>query len=221
MGIAGASASSASYPLQRQGDDLEVPDLFRPEGDCWPLNRAAIVRRQSDVHKEIPTGDRFQLRMPINLHYLDQGSDREAAFYIWYQLMTDYSNRSLTKPLDKFPALSGLATAFSNKTKTTYLAGLWKEDFARLVTGPPKLPAKLLPYRAPPWSWAALDSAIFYLPHYYSSPDYRENWIEWAAGSKVEFSSFSATPLGADPRCQLAPGCAYCSRLASPSHIST
>lgn len=84
----------------------------------------------------------------------------------WYELMEDYSFRSLTKEKDKLPALSGLASKFQEHFPTSqYLAGLWSCH----------LPAALLwktkvsfdsqlhkSYLAPSWSWASINGAISY-----------------------------------------------------------
>ncbi|KAE9367171.1 HET-domain-containing protein, partial [Stipitochalara longipes BDJ] len=62
------------------------------------------------------------------LEQLKQRTARDVYSY-WYEVVHDYSERQLTKQIDKLPALSGLAVAFADALKDTYLAGLWKKDF--------------------------------------------------------------------------------------------
>jgi hypothetical protein len=61
------------------------------------------------------------------LDQLEQGGTKNVYTY-WYKIVRDYSGRQLTKPIDKFPALSGLALVFGGILKDTYLAGLWKNE---------------------------------------------------------------------------------------------
>ncbi|KAF2490589.1 HET-domain-containing protein [Lophium mytilinum] len=53
---------------------------------------------------------------------------RDNQFDLWYTLVKEYSQRSLTYPSDVLPALSGLANALAKTHGCTYVAGLWKED---------------------------------------------------------------------------------------------
>lgn len=86
----------------------------------------------------------------------------------WYTLLDQYCKRQLTEEADKLPALSGLAARFARLTGDRYVAGLWEGDFRRGLlwvawwhTRPP--PCKQ--YRAPSWSWAALDGRVRFIGH--------------------------------------------------------
>ena len=72
----------------------------------------------------------------------------------------------MTRPADKFPALSGLASIFSERINASYVAGIWSdsliegiawqglnnyEDFAIV---------KLQEYVAPSWSWASFQGIV-------------------------------------------------------------
>ncbi|USP77894.1 HET-domain-containing protein [Curvularia clavata] len=46
----------------------------------------------------------------------------------WSRIVEPYSDRSLTFPDDRLPAISGLAKKFQQTTDFTYIAGLWKEN---------------------------------------------------------------------------------------------
>lgn len=87
-------------------------------------------------------------------------SDTQA---FWYEIVEVYSRCSLTKPMDKLMALSGIVQRFEQITQDTYLAGLWERNLApqllwyvddyRKMTRSPQ-------YRAPSWSWACLDGNV-------------------------------------------------------------
>jgi hypothetical protein len=82
----------------------------------------------------------------------------------WFRLVRHYSKGELTVASDKLTALSGVAKLFALKSGKTYVAGLWKEDLlAQLLwqTDVPKNKTDI--YRAPSWSWAAVDSQVYLL----------------------------------------------------------
>ena len=79
----------------------------------------------------------------------------------WHDIVDDYTTRNLSFPLDKLTALSAIADLYKESTGHTYLAGLWREtliyDLCWWNSGEPlPRPAE---YRAPSWSWAAVDKS--------------------------------------------------------------
>lgn len=83
----------------------------------------------------------------------------------WYKLILAYSGLQITYETDRLPALSGLASAFSRKLKTTYLAGLWESDLWRgLLWLRPEFFGRDTQCRRlmgdacsiPTWSWASI-----------------------------------------------------------------
>ncbi|KAM7196672.1 hypothetical protein V8F33_006012 [Rhypophila sp. PSN 637] len=85
---------------------------------------------------------------------------------IWYRCVIHFSQRSLSKPTDKLPAIAGLAAKLSALLGWTYAAGLWAQD---LHTGlmwsavtPETLVRHKTPLRAPSWSWASVDGGVTY-----------------------------------------------------------
>ena len=44
----------------------------------------------------------------------------------WYGILHDYSRRELNFPMDKLPALSGIAAMVQKVVGNVYLAGLWQ-----------------------------------------------------------------------------------------------
>lgn len=80
---------------------------------------------------------------------------------VYYNCVETYSKRKLTKPTDKLPAFSGLASAFRVPELGAYLAGLWEADLVyglawvrdrHLELGAEQQAGE---YIAPSWSWAS------------------------------------------------------------------
>jgi hypothetical protein len=84
----------------------------------------------------------------------------------WMQIVREYTRRKLTFTSDRLPALSGLATRFSEALKAPYVAGIWKSDpfiWETLQWTTDWSAGNLLPKpRAPSWSWASIDGRIVY-----------------------------------------------------------
>lgn len=108
------------------------------------------------------------------------GSDAERMKF-WHAIVTDYTRRDVSVETDKLPALAGLARLFHDRATgcDQYLAGLWRSSllhdlcwkYARVYTGREptdhdKMLRKRLAtpsrYRAPSWSWAAVDGMIHF-----------------------------------------------------------
>ncbi|KAF4634736.1 hypothetical protein G7Y89_g3360 [Cudoniella acicularis] len=89
-----------------------------------------------------------------------RGSDLQLA---WKLVLTTYSGALLSFESDKLVALSGVAKYLSVKGLGTYVAGLWRYNLEfQLLWGTSHDSCGFLPskYRAPSWSWAAIDGAI-------------------------------------------------------------
>lgn len=91
--------------------------------------------------------------------------DKMTLYEDWCELVEQYTYRYLTKESDKFPALSGLANRFAGLSGDRYVAGHWESDLmvsllwhaSDIFRRPLNRPSA---YRAPSWSWAALDGPI-------------------------------------------------------------
>ncbi|KAI3337149.1 heterokaryon incompatibility protein-domain-containing protein [Xylariaceae sp. AK1471] len=84
----------------------------------------------------------------------------------WKDVVEDYTERSLTNPEDRFPALSGLAARYQlPRGSNEYLAGLWQQTIAEDLAWHAEVPSSCnrLEERArgiPSWSWASLPICI-------------------------------------------------------------
>jgi Heterokaryon incompatibility protein (HET) len=100
---------------------------------------------------------------------------RRDVYSYWYEVVHDYSERQLTKQIDKLPALSGLASVFADVLKDTYLAGLWKKDIVwglcwrgmksrhvRIESEDPSggVHKHQIEWVAPSWSWASCNRPV-------------------------------------------------------------
>ncbi|KAJ4986122.1 heterokaryon incompatibility protein [Stagonosporopsis vannaccii] len=96
--------------------------------------------------------------MQENLHRQIVGAQQ----YPWYELVEDYTSRSLTVATDKLVAFSGLAKRFGGGRKQ-YCAGIWNTDLpAALLWQVKDYTATRPAYLAPSWSWASLMGSITY-----------------------------------------------------------
>jgi hypothetical protein len=88
---------------------------------------------------------------------------------VWYELVEEYTSRSLTKPTDTLPAIYGLASFFWGGHKDGYIAGLLKHDIHRGLTWyVPHQSRRRFAVREedhpemciPSWSWASTDYKV-------------------------------------------------------------
>jgi hypothetical protein len=79
----------------------------------------------------------------------------------WLNMIEQYSKYQLTKSEDKLIAISGLARMIHNKTRLTYLAGIWVPLVSSLLwLSESRSLTPSTANRAPSWSWAAYDGPI-------------------------------------------------------------
>lgn len=87
---------------------------------------------------------------------------------VWLEVVSDYSCRTASIESDKLVACAAIAEQFHRVLRSDYLAGLWRSD-ALLVhllwtTDDPHIPSPLhtrpTAYRAPSWSWAAIEGHV-------------------------------------------------------------
>lgn len=81
----------------------------------------------------------------------------------WSRILKDYTRRCFTNETDKLAALAGLAQDAQRLTGDEYCAGLWRSSLPIDLLWRRKSPdfmATPSRFRAPTWSWAALDGQI-------------------------------------------------------------
>jgi hypothetical protein len=93
------------------------------------------------------------------------GDQENTLISVWYQVIVkEYTTKFLTLPKDSLPALSGLARLIQKLSGSKYFAGLWERDLIaglgwRVVSDSARFPHDPA-YRAPSWSWAAVDTPV-------------------------------------------------------------
>jgi hypothetical protein len=85
----------------------------------------------------------------------------------WFHLVEGYTQRKLTHQTDKLPALSGLAHEYQRIHDDRYLAGIWEQHLVDGLLWRKDMTGDIVPgpesYRAPSWSWAAVNGAVEYV----------------------------------------------------------
>ncbi|KAI1779330.1 HET-domain-containing protein [Hypoxylon cercidicola] len=91
----------------------------------------------------------------------------EPSFLLWNQVVEQYTQRQLSFPGDKLPALSGICQLISSQVGSWYLAGLWEDGlpYCLLWEKATDVEGSNVPvppeYRAPSFSWASLDCPVY------------------------------------------------------------
>ncbi|KAI0717077.1 heterokaryon incompatibility protein-domain-containing protein [Earliella scabrosa] len=103
---------------------------------------------------------------PSNTFYLSlaEREQVETVRKAWKATIENYTKRGVSVPSDKLVAISALAEEFSRTIQSRYLAGLWARTLLPDLLWSKEHAAHFAPrpqsYRAPSWSWAALDGSI-------------------------------------------------------------
>jgi hypothetical protein len=122
---------------------------------------------------------------------------------LWKTLVVRYARCELTFSDDRLIALSGVAQLFRSITGDRYLAGLWWSQIAtslRWKRNAEEAARPRPPYRAPTWSWAAVDGPVAFA-HY----DYLLEYAFWGK-ALVEVLDADVTPLHGDEMAQVKDG---------------
>lgn len=104
---------------------------------------------------------------------------KHAHMHQWHRTLEQYSRCSMTRSEDKLPAISGLAHSMASLLGLHYVAGLWQEylgeDLLWQVVNP-AASRRHPTYRAPSWSWAAIDGEISF--SFYSLNGPKKSYLE-------------------------------------------
>ncbi|KAL9019545.1 MAG: hypothetical protein Q9185_003165 [Variospora sp. 1 TL-2023] len=134
---------------------------------CETYPAGLLVAQQSEhtMHKALDPGTEGKKlqsmgdsRSSPNLH----------AHHIWNKIVAAYTAGELTVASDKLVAITGLAVRMQSLIQSEYLAGLWRDTLSsdllwKVIGGKQAngLPStRVVQFRAPSWSWAALDGHI-------------------------------------------------------------
>lgn len=101
---------------------------------------------------------------------LDLAADRpdDAIYSAWVQIVETLMLRGISDPQDRLNALSGVALNFADRLGDTYLAGIWKKDFARgLCWYLDQQPQQAVQIQrlGPTWSWSSLSHPTLHVFH--------------------------------------------------------
>ena len=141
----------------------------------WECVEATI--RQDGKHHDVTNDDLREFKQSLDFDavgphasigkqsQLDEPSQRKqlvaGRFLQWYNVVTEYTRRSLTFQSDKLPAIAGIARTFHTKFNATYVAGLWKEDLiAGLAWYLDTRSDEIISEALPSWSWARRKGVI-------------------------------------------------------------
>lgn len=116
----------------------------------------------------------------------------------WKEIVTLYTQCRLTFGDDKLVAFAGIARAVHESNGFEYLAGMWKPWLIDLLgwgVDPRDKYPKPSTYRAPSWSWAAIDGTV----HCGRKHDPVSKYFAHVLDA-------NATPAGIDPFAQVASG---------------
>ncbi|PVH68741.1 HET-domain-containing protein, partial [Cadophora sp. DSE1049] len=100
----------------------------------------------------------------ISRHSRKMGRNpKDRLLLCWYELLKEYTKRSLTKEEDKLVALLGIIDLIRGKISDEIVAGLWRTDIPRglcwivLDNAHSRRPSTP---RAPSWSWLVMDGRL-------------------------------------------------------------
>jgi hypothetical protein len=80
----------------------------------------------------------------------------------WLDILEDYTRRSLTRPVDRLPAIAGIASRVNSVLQDTYKAGHFKSKLLHslLWQCKPTSTFESTEYRALSWSWASIEAGV-------------------------------------------------------------
>ncbi|KAF2655302.1 HET-domain-containing protein [Lophiostoma macrostomum CBS 122681] len=96
------------------------------------------------------------------------------AYASWQRTVERYTKSSLTNPSDKLVALSGIVGYYQKAMRDDYLAGLWRKRFVDGLLWEVDRGTRPTDYRAPSWSWAAIDGPVYLC-------SFRKSKSQWTA----------------------------------------
>ena len=129
-----------------------------PERPTFKIGAPSIEDEGNDWQKTIKKTKELCVRLkspPTPRKYMEVRQ--------WDEIVSAYTKCGLTKEKDKLIAISGIADCFEEKMKDDYLAGLWRSVLPYQLLWRVEDPASTRrpeEYRAPSWSWAAIEGEV-------------------------------------------------------------
>jgi hypothetical protein len=129
------------------------------------------IAEMGEVECISPVSDTTPRSCPQQFLQLCRTGDEHQLHEEWLDIVEAYTRRDLVKAKDRFLAIAGLAVRFYNAKAANggtgitedYLAGLWRDNFARHLAwsvASAADPRQNLQDIAPSWSWASLPLQI-------------------------------------------------------------
>lgn len=146
---------------------------------AWVLQEKELSRRSIHFGKDQLLWECREMKVTAQLPWEERKQERDLIYKKgWYDLVEDYTLRSITQASDKLPALSGLAKCH-HEDNVQYLAGIWSSQLpgALLWRSVDRNATRLLKaekndtYIAPSWSWASIQGRITYVSQFQSEQD--------------------------------------------------
>lgn len=168
----GPSWAKKEETRRRQPPPAIDPDAVETDPEEWLQRRvlwqkvlktsAEPWQRDSATSRNVQAGFRAAFETLHSRSFSPKLLVSQGFHQRWFELIGTYSRGDLTRIGDKLIAIAGVAQAVQEATGFTYLAGLWAEHLLLNLLwfvrrGPGRRPAA---YRAPSWSWAALDGIV-------------------------------------------------------------
>ena len=163
-------------------------------------------KRAESAQKETRTrkayGQLVRKNVPLAADSNEHKAQKKRDFEAYTSLVEQYMDLSITKDVDRLPALSGIT--FGRKDE--YLAGMWRSmlvESLHWTTSYTKTARRIgyrpIPSRAPTWSWASMESPIRHISQ--NSATDKDKLKEYAT-----IIAASCSPEGPDVRGRVSGG---------------
>ncbi|KAM0421484.1 hypothetical protein ACHAPT_010657 [Fusarium lateritium] len=161
------------HPLDKRGWTLQE---FMLSSRMLIFSDYQLLWQCKEVGLQSVTGDDRGLEYQQHLEHLpwkvfDEeaevgfGASDSDKLYIWKTIILQYTERNLTEPNDRLPAVSGITSELGKLWRDSNIWGLWRRWFIPLLAwykvDIDRVNERNLK-RAPSWSWASLDGRIHY-----------------------------------------------------------
>lgn len=164
-----------------------------------------------------------------DLNRSDMNIDVNTQIERWSHLFCEFSKRTLSDPLDRLPALAGVAKELRREFPGIgdYVAGLWTKNLAQQLLWRTTLDEqpkwRLNKFIGPSWSWVSIESSVF-LPTFATTPaDIRLEILDYEVQHDVSSDRYGyllAASLRVRGRLKTARWNISTQRIDSPNELS-